>query len=322
MSRLLRFSSSAIAGAVVALLGASVLIFGAIHLVPGSYSEAVVPLGATPQSRAAFTHHLGLDKPVPVQFVKWFTALAQGDLGRSLQSDTPVRSEIESHAPATAELTLFATIFSLLVGVPLGAVAGLRSNRRFAPVITRAASSLALAIPAFVLGTAIAYLASVHFLGLSIGEYVPFSADPTANLGAIVFPSLVLGVFTVGLVARTTRDAVMEVLTQPFITAAVARGESAAQIVRRHVLRNAANPVITVLAVNIGYLLGGAVIIEQIFSIPGLGQYGLLAIQNRDYPQVEGVVIFGTFIFIAVNLLADIAYAVLDPRISLAGKSS
>jgi peptide/nickel transport system permease protein len=319
LSRLIRFSGSVIAGAAVALLGAATLIFLAIHLVPGSYTQAVVPLDASPQARAAATHELGLDQPLPVQFAKWLGALVRGDLGDSLLTHASVRSEIVSHAPPTIELTLLATLFSVLVGVPLGAIAALRSDRRFAPVVTRTLSSMAIAVPAFVLGTAIAYLASLHVLGLDIGVYAPLSADAGANLNAVLFPSLVLGVFTVGLVARTTRDSVLGVLTQPFITAAAARGESRRQIVRRHVLRNSLIPIVTVVAVNVGYLLGGAVIIEQIFSIPGLGQYALLAIQHRDYPQVQGVVVIGTLVFILLNLLADLAYALIDPRISLSG---
>jgi peptide/nickel transport system permease protein len=316
----LRSSSSAVAGAAIALVGASILIFGGIHLVPGGYASAVVPLDATPDVRAALTDELGLDEPLPVQYVKWLGAVVRGDLGVALTSGQSVSAEIASHAPATIELTLVATVFSFLIGIPLGALAAIRSSGRFTPVVTRLASSLALAIPSFVLATAVAYLASVHFLGLEIGLYVPFSQDPLANLEAILLPGIVLGVFPAGLIARTTRDSVLGVLTEPFITAAVARGETPPQIVRRHLVRNALIPVITVAAVNVGHLLGGAVIIEDIFSIPGLGSYVLNAIQSRDYPAVQGVVILGTFLFIALNLAADFAYAAIDPRISVLGR--
>jgi peptide/nickel transport system permease protein len=320
--RIARFASSVIAGAAITLLGAAVLIFLAVHLVPGGFGAATIPTNATPAARAAFIHRLGIDQPLPTQFVKWFGALLHGDLGRSLISGTPVSSEIASHAPTTIELTLLATLLSILVGLPLGAVAAFMTRKRFIAGLTRASSSLTLAVPSFVVGTGVVYLASIGFLGMTLGIYVPFSVDPVGNLKTMALPSVVLGLFTVGLIARTTRDAVLAVLTQPFVTAAVARGESPGQIMRRHIFRNAVSPVITVLAVNVGYLLGGAVIIEEIFSLPGLGQYAFLAIQHRDYAQVEGVVIVSTLIFIILSVLADVAYALIDPRITLQRASS
>lgn len=320
MTRLVRFSISAIAGAVIALIGASVLVFAAIHLIPGSYADAVLPTEATSHARALLEHQLGLNEPLPFQYAKWFSELIRGNLGVSLTSGESVGGEIASHAPPTIELTLIATLLSVLVGIPLGAAAAFGSNRRVTSLVMRTISSLALGVPNFVLGVAIAYIASVHFLGLSIPVYVPFTTDPLRNIGAVLLPGIVLGVFPTGFVARTTRDAILDVLTKPFVTAAVARGETPVQIARRHVLRNAINPVITVVAVDAGYLLGGAVIIENIFSIPGLGQYALTAIQNRDYSQVEGVVMVGTVIFIVLNLVSDLAYAIVDPRISLVGR--
>lgn len=322
MGRLLRFTASATAGAAVALVGTAIIVFAAIHLVPGGYADAMFPPQASQQVREAFTHRYGLDKPLPVQFEKWAAALLRGDLGTDLQADQPVGPEIASRAPATIELTILGTLATLLIGVPLGAVAALRARARITPVVTRAAASLALAIPSFVLGTAVVYLASLHIPGLSLGLYVPFTSNPAENLKAIWLPSLVLGIGGAGLFARATRDAVLSVLTQPFVTAAVARGESPLQIIRRHVLRNVAAPLVVLTAVTIAGLLGGVVFIENIFSIPGLGQYALNAIQTRNYPQVEAVVVLGTLVFIVFSLLADLAHALIDPRVSLAGRAS
>jgi peptide/nickel transport system permease protein len=322
LGRLLRFMACAIAGAAVALAGTAIIVFAAIHMVPGGYAEAVLPTTASPQERAAFTHRYGLDKPLPVQFEKWAAAMLRGDLGTDLQADEPIRAEVVQRAPATIELTILATLMTLLIGIPLGAIAALRARGLIAPVATRAAASLALAIPSFVLGTAVVYLASLHLPVLSLGVYVPFTSSPGTNLSAMWLPSLVLAVGAAGLFARATRDAVLNVLTQPFITAAVARGESPVQIVRRHVLRNSAAPLVVLTAVLVGSLLGGVVFIEDIFSIPGLGQYALNAIETRNYSQVEAVVVLGTLVFIVFSLLADVAQALIDPRISLSGRSS
>jgi peptide/nickel transport system permease protein len=248
--------------------------------------------------------------------------MLRGDLGTDLQADEPIKAEIVQRAPATIELTILATLMTLLIGIPLGAIAAFRARGRIAPVATRAAAAIALAIPSFVLGTAVVYLASLHIPGLSLGVYVPFTSSPGTNLNAMWLPSLVLAVGAGGLFARATRDAVLNVLTQPFITAAVARGESPLQIVRRHVLRNAAAPLVVLTAVLVGSLLGGVVFIEDIFSIPGLGQYALNAIETRNYTQVEAVVVLGTLVFIVFSLLADVAQALIDPRISLSGRSS
>jgi peptide/nickel transport system permease protein len=248
--------------------------------------------------------------------------MLRGDLGTDLQSGQPVGAEIASYAPPTIELTILATLATLVIGIPLGALAALRARGRVTPIATRASASLALAIPSFVLATAVAYLASLHLPGIGLGVYVPFTANPGENLKVMWLPSLVLSIATAGLFARATRDAVLSVLTQPFITAAVARGETPLQIVRRHVFRNAAAPLVVLTAVTIGGLLGGVVFIENIFSIPGLGQYAVNAIQTRNYPQVEAVVMLGTLVFIVCSLLADIAHALIDPRISLAGRSS
>jgi peptide/nickel transport system permease protein len=322
VGRLLRFTAGATAGAAVALAGTAIIVFAAIHLVPGGYADAMFPPETSGQARVEFTHRYGLDQSLPVQFEKWAAALLRGDLGTDLQSGEPVGNEIAARAPATIELTIIATLMTLLLGVPLGAWAALRARGRIVPVATRATASLALAIPSFVLGTVVVYLASLHVPGLALGVYVPFSADPGENLKAMWLPSLVLGIGTAGLFARATRDAVLNVITEPFITAAVARGETPLQIVRRHVLRNAAAPLVVLTAVLVGGLLGGAVFIENIFSIPGLGQYALNAIQTRNYSQVEAVVMLGTLVFIVFSLLADVAHALIDPRIQLAGRSS
>ena len=325
---ILRFSTARFASAIVTLLGVSILVFSAIHLIPGSYEGVMLGPQAPEAARERLREKYGLDDPLPQQYMRWLLALLGGDMGialcRSQQSigqqacenadQSTIIAEFARRAPATIQLAFMAAGLANLVGIPLGILAALSANSRFVRALSRAISALGMGIPSFVLGTLFVYLFSVHDLGLAVGGYVPLSEDPATNLRAMVLPAITLSVFGTALFARTTRDAVLTVLAEPFITAAVARGESSRQIVRRHVLRNAAIPVITVSAVNMGYLLGGSVIVELLFSIPGFGWYVLSAIQKRDYAVVQAGVLVAAVAFVGVNLLADLAYAIIDPR--------
>ncbi len=209
---------------------------------------------------------------------------------------------------------------AILVGIPIGILAGLSADSRFVGALSRAIGAIGMGVPEFVLGTLFVYLFSVYDLGLTVSGYVPFEEDPVTNLRAMALPAITLSVFGMALIARTMRDSVLTMMAEPFITAAVARGESPSQIVRRHVLRNAAIPVVTVIAVYIGYLLGGAVIIELLFSVPGFGRYVLFAIRDRDYAVVQAGVMVAAVAFVGANLLADLTYAIIDPRTMQRGK--
>jgi peptide/nickel transport system permease protein len=287
-------------------------VFAAVHAAPGSYADIVLGPTATEEGRAHLAQEFGLDDPLPAQFARWLGAAVQGDLGVSLTTSEPIAEEFARRAPVTVELTLLATLFSVLVGVPLGVLAALRS--RFAG-LSRATGALAMSTPDFVVGSVLVYLFTRYSLGLTVGEYVPFEDDPLANLRGMALPAITLGVFCSALVMRTTRTAVLGVLSEPYVTAAVARGEAPLTVVRRHLLRNAAIPVVTVVGTNLGYLLGGTVIVETLFSLPGVGSFTVSAIQLRDY----GVVLAGTLIaaaaFIVVNLVVDLSYGLIDRRV-------
>ncbi len=313
------FAGRLLAGSVT-LLVVSVLVFGAMHLVPGSYADIVLGPFSSPESRAALTAEFGLDAPVPVQYVEWLRQVLAGDLGASLGTGAPVGEQLVRRLPVTAELAVLALGCTVLVGVPLGLLAGL-SRRRAGRELSRLVGSSTMSTPDFVLGSLLVYLFSRYALGLPVGGYVPFAEDPAANLRSMALPALTLSVFGVALVVRTGRDAVAAVVSAPHVAAAVARGEPGWHVIRHHVLRNASIPVLTVVATYLGYLMGGAVIVENLFSLPGLGQAVLGAINTRDYAVVQGMVLVAAAAFIAINLIADFAYGLLDPRIRTAHTS-
>lgn len=302
--------------AAITIVGVSVLVFAAIHLVPGRYEEILMgPLG-TPAAKAAVAERFGLDRPLPEQYLRWLGAAVTGDLGISLTTQEPVLAEFARRAPVTAQLAVMATWLALVVGLPIGILAAAQASRRGVRGASRLASALGLSFPDFVLGSLLVFLFSQFQLGLRVGGYTPLLDDPVENLRAMVLPAFTLSVFGMALVARTARDAVLNVLTEPYITAAVARGERPVEIIRHHVLRNAAIPIVTVVSTYVAYLLGGAVIVEKLFTLPGFGSYVLQAVSNRDYAIVQAGVLIAAVVFIVVNILADILYAVLDPRIA------
>jgi peptide/nickel transport system permease protein len=265
--------------------------------------------------RASLEAEYGLDDPLPVQYVRWLRNVASGEFGSSLGSEIPVSELLVRRVPVTVELALLALLLAIVIGLPLALLAGM-ARRRISRGTSRLGGAVAMSTPDFVIGSLFVYLFSRYALGgLKVGDYVPFTDSPLDNLRGMVLPAVTLSLFGIALVVRVGRDAVASVFSEPYVTAASARGESMPHIVRHHVLRNATIPVLTVLAVYTGYLLGGAVIVENLFSLPGLGQTALLAINQRDYPVVQSVVLVAAAAFIAINMLADVAYGVIDPRV-------
>lgn len=308
------FAGRVLTGAATLLL-VCVLVFAAVHLVPGSYADMVLGPYSSPRARAALTADFGLDRPLPVQFAEWLRHAATGDLGASMGTGEPVSGQLVRRLPVTAELTALALLVTLVAGLPLTLAAGL-ARGRLGRAASRLSGAAAMSVPDFVLGSLLVYLFSRYSLGLPVGGgYVPPAADLAATLRSMALPALTLSVFGIALVVRTGRDAVAAVFSLPHVTAALARGERWGHVVRHHVLRNAAIPVVTVLATFTGYLMGGAVIVENLFSLPGVGQAVLTAINGRDYAVVQGMVLIAAATFITINLLADFTYGLLDPRV-------
>ena len=314
--RIVIYAASALVSGLGAMLGAAVLVFAALRFVPGGYADMLLGPFATPAAREAIETRYGLDQPVPAQFLHWLGAVLRGDFGVSMVTQRPVLDEFLRRAPVTIELASLALAMALLVGLPLGVAAGAAPAKAKRAALARLIGAFGASVPDFVLGTALIFVFSVWPLWLKVGGFVPFGEDPILNLRTMLLPAATLAVFGAALIVRTTRDAVMRVMTEPFITAAVARGESPHAVVRRHVLRNAAIPVLTVVTTYFGFLLGGAVVVEVLFSIPGIGLYTYNGLGNRDYAIVQAGVLLTAGVFITINMLADMLYALIDPRLA------
>lgn len=305
------------------LLGVSVIVFISIRLIPGDAITAMLGTEAgmlTPAQRQAMAEYFGIDQPVWSQYLRWLGGLFQGDLGVSTIYARPVFSVILERFPLTLELALLSMVIALSVGVPLGVLAATR-NGRPSDLGVRILAMLGQSTPGFVVGILIIYVLSVYFGFVpAMGTFTPIWQDPIANLGQLIFPAITLGFAFAASVTRISRSAMLDVLSEDYVRTARSKGVPALSVVWRHALPNALIPVVTLSGVEFGYLLGGAVIVEQIFALPGLGRLVLDAISQRDYALVQGTVLFIAFNFLVVNLLVDLAYAALDPRIRLGGR--
>ena len=305
------------------LLGVSVLVFFSIRLIPGDAITAMLGTEAgllTPIQRASLAAYFGIDQPIHTQYWRWLTGLFQGDLGISVTYGRPVLSVILERFPLTLELALLAMVIALGVGVPAGVLAATR-NERPSDLIVRILAMLGQSTPSFVVGLVIIYVLSVYFGYLpAMGTFTPLFVDPIANLNQLIFPAITLGLAFAASVTRISRSAMLDVLSDDYVRTARSKGASARSVVWHHALPNALIPVVTLSGVEFGYLLGGAVIVEEIFALPGIGRLVLDAINQRDYALVQGTVLFIAFNFLIVNLIVDLAYAALDPRIRLGTK--
>ena len=305
------------------LLGVSVVVFFSIRLIPGDAITAMLGTEAgllTPAQRASLASYFGIDQPVWAQYGRWLAGLFGGDLGISVTYGKPVLGVILERFPLTLELALLSMLIALCTGIPLGVLAATR-NERPSDLVVRLFAMLGQSTPSFVIGLLIIFVLSVVFgVVPTMGTFTPLTVDPLANLGQLIFPAITLGFAFAASVTRICRSAMLDVLSDDYVRTARSKGASAARVVWRHALPNALIPVVTLSGVEFGYLLGGAVIVEQIFALPGLGRLVLDAITHRDYALVEGAVLFIAFNFLVVNLLVDLAYVALDPRIRLGAR--
>jgi peptide/nickel transport system permease protein len=313
--RLASYILKRVAESLLTLFGVSILIFIAIRLLPGGFAEIVLGNQIDPAAREFLNQRYGLDKSLLDQFLEWISAVLRGNLGVSLATHRSIADEFLRRAPLTLELALLSTFIALAAGIPIGIVAGLGDTSPVLRNAGRAMGALGASLPEFVLGTILLATVSSWSMGFTERGYVSLFEDPLTNLRALALPALSLSVFGIALILRTTRDAVRRVTTEPYITTAVARGDRPWRIIRHHVLRNASIPVITVSSTFIGHLLGGAVVAEVLFSLPGVGLYVFNALGNRDYGVVQAGVMLAAVIFVSINTFADLAYAVIDPRV-------
>ncbi len=296
---------------------ASIIVFVTIRLIPGDVIDLMLSqndIGADKRSRDELVKALGLDKSMPEQYLHWIGAVLQGDLGNSLWRATPVLDELLDRLPVTFELGLMALIIGLLIALPVGVYSAMRQDTAI-DLTARSGSILLLAVPNFWMGTMVVVFPSIWWGWSPEVNYVKFTDDPWQNMKQMIVPALVLGTSLSAITMRMTRTMMLEVLRQDYIRTAWAKGLRERVVVLRHAVRNALIPVVTLIGLQAPLLIGGAVIIEQIFVLPGMGLMMLDAVNQRDYPVITGVFLIVGVSVMLINLLVDLSYGLLDPRV-------
>ena len=297
------------------VLFVSFITFMLIHLVPGDPARVQLGEDSTPEALAALRQELGLDRPLYEQYALWLNQAVHGNLGESIQLHEPVLQAILERLPVTIELGVAALLFSLVLAVPLGMTAATQRGSRM-DWLLNVSSLLGTTIPPFVLGLLLILFFAVVLRIFPPGGYVPFTEDPLENLRDLILPMIALGSASVAVNFRQVRASMIEVLSQDYIRAARAKGLSERRINYRHAFPNALLPLLTLVGLQAGAILAGAIVVETIFLWPGVGQLAVSSILSKDYPVVQGVVLLSALSYILINLLVDLSYTVVDPRIS------
>jgi len=300
--------------AIPILLGISIIAFFLIRLVPGDTVTALLGANYNEEQATILRAKYGLDKPLVLQYFIWFKNVLVGDLGNSFFTREPVVTAIADRLPVTLQLMLMSFLYSIFIAIPLGTIAAIKRNS----ALDYGASFVGLlgvSVPNFWLGTLFILFFSLNLKWFPSGGFVSFFEDPVQNLRYMIMPSVALGASVGAVVMRMTRSSMLEVLGQDYIKMAEAKGVKDGRLIFHHALKNGFIPVVTVLGIQLGYLLGGSVVIEKIFSLPGVGQLSLQAITNRDYALMQGCILLVASGFVIINLIVDIIYAFLNPRI-------
>ena len=298
------------------LFGVSIVIFGLIRMIPGD--AAMLAIGVdqriTEEQREAVRRSYGLDQPLPVQYVRWMGHVLQGDLGQSLRTRRPITDELRLRMPVTIQLALMAGILGTVPAIVMGVIAAVKRNSP-ADYLATVGTLLGISAPNFLIAILLILLFSYKLKWLPPVGYKEFMDDPVQNLRSMILPAISLSLPLAAVMMRNTRSAVLEVLNQDYVRVARAKGLASRRVLIRHVMPNASLPIITVAGLQIAGILGGTVIVEQIFGLPGLGRYIYDAINNRDYPVVQGVTLVVATMFVLISMLVDVLYAVVDPRL-------
>jgi peptide/nickel transport system permease protein len=300
---------------VVQVFLVATVVFLLIRLVPGDPARAILGETASEEQLARVRSQLGIDRPFLEQYGVWLGRLVRGDLGTSVVTGRPVMLDVQQRIGNTIELIVLSTIVSLLAGIPLGIAAALRANRP-ADYALSSIAMLGLSLPSFVVGTLMLLVFGLMLRWLPPAQFVPWSVDPGQHLRVIILPVLALAASSTAVVLRMTRSSMLEVVRQDYIRTARAKGLSGRLVIFRHGLRNALNPVVSIVGLELAALLGGTVIVESIFNWPGLSSLLIGGVRSRDYPVVQGVVLLIAVLTVTINLLVDLVYGWLDPRIS------
>lgn len=298
------------------LLGVSILVFALIHAIPGDISNFVIGTDTriTEEQRELVRKSYGLDEPLPVQYGKWLGHVLRGDLGTSFRTRREITDELSLRLPVTTQLALMAAVMAMVVAIPVGVLAAVKRNSRIDYAAT-IGTLIGISMPNFLLATILVLIFSFKLKWLPPIGYVSFRDDPVANLKVMLMPSVSLALPLAAVLMRYTRSAVLEALSHDHVRVARAKGLANRTVMSRHVLRNASIPIITVIGIQFATLLGGTVIIESIFGLPGIGRYIYESISTRDYPVVQGVTLVMATIFVLISLIVDISYAFMDPRL-------
>ncbi|WP_337063141.1 ABC transporter permease [Kineococcus sp. G2] len=300
---------------VVVLLGVSVVVFALVHLVDGDPVRLALGTRFDQETYEALRERAGLDQPLVVQYLQWISSAVTGDLGVSFRSGEPVTALILERLPATLSLAGASILVALLIAVPLGTASALRP-RSVVDAAGTVLSQIGISVPEFWMGIMLILLFAGTLGWFPAGGYVPLSDDPLQWARALVLPAVTTGLVSGSVLTRFTRSSVLEALGAEHVRTARAKGLGPRAVLNWHVLRNALLPLVTVTGVQLAYLLSGVVVVEIVFAWPGLGQLALQAVQARDYPVLQGAVLLFAFVFLLVNLVVDLLYSKLDPRIS------
>jgi peptide/nickel transport system permease protein len=304
-----RAASTAVVMTIVGLI-----VFMLLHLAPGSPAAIIAGDNATPAQIAEINHQLGLDRPLPVQFGLWAWHILHGDFGTSIFSGSPVMTLIRQRLPATISLSIITVLFSATLAVVGGVFAAWRAGG----VLDRAlmgVAALGFSVPVFVVGYLLIYVFAIRLRWLPVQGYVPLAGGFWPWLDHLILPALALGLAYLALIARITRASVLEVLAEDYMRTARAKGATSVSMLFHHALRNAGVPIATVIGIGVALLISGVVLTETVFNIPGVGRLTVDAITNRDYPIIQGVMVIFAGAYVVVNLLVDLSYSLIDPRI-------
>jgi peptide/nickel transport system permease protein len=292
----------------------ALIVFLLLHLAPGSPAALIAGDFATAEDIARIGRQLGLDRPLHVQFVAWVGQVLRGDLGTSIFSHLPVSRLIRQRLEPTLVLSATTLVIAVVLAVPIGVLAAWRA-RTWVDRLVMGLSVCGLSIPSFVLGYLLIYLFAIHFGWLPVQGYVSFTEGLWPCVRSILLPSFALGSIYMALIARITRASLLEVLEEDYVRTAKAKGLSTLTVLVVHALRNASVPIVTIIGVGLTLLIGGVVITESVFAIPGIGRLTVDAILRRDYPIIQAVILLSSGVYVMVNLVIDLVYTVLDPRI-------
>lgn len=294
----------------------SIVIFLIVHLTPGNPAATILGIEASKEDIDALNEKLGLNEPIFIQYIQWVSGVLTGDLGTSIFMNMPVTQAIAEHVGPTLALAFLAQIIAILISIPIGIISAYKGGT-ITDTILMSTSLLGMAIPSFLLALILMLLVGVELQWLPIAGYEPLSAGFWEHYQYLILPAISLGTIQAALISRMTRASMLEVLSLNYIKTARAKGIKEKKVLFKHAFRNAFIPVLTVIAQTFGSLVTGAVVIETIFNIPGLGQLIMNAISRRDFPVIQGVVIFVTILYVLINLVVDLLYSVIDPRIRM-----